>query len=194
MFRAKYVQSRLLQNCRTRERITIYITAYWHWQRIFHHVIHIPLSDQKRQLWTVIGKYNFNSLGTTTTSDVLRLRSVIGRVMVFCHQVILVCLMSTEKNHRKPSSMILLPLKPNIGLAFIYEPSAKADPGRHIPSQGDICIEFWFLKQKIHSRWTVSVRVSLRGMLRLIWVTTLRRVHSVGFLVGWLTVCSVTCY
>ena len=30
----------------------------------------------------------------------------------------------------------------------------------------------------------MSVRFSLRGMLRLIRVDTLRRVHSVGFLVG----------
>ena len=31
----------------------------------------------------------------------------------------------------------------------------------------------------------MSVRVSLRGMLRLIRVDTLRRVHNVGFLVDW---------
>ena len=30
----------------------------------------------------------------------------------------------------------------------------------------------------------MSNRISLRGMLRLIWVDTLRRVHNVGFLVG----------
>ena len=31
------------------------------------------------------------------------------------------------------------------------------------------------------------VRISLRGMLRLVQVDTLRRVHNVGFLVEWLT-------
>ena len=38
------------------------------------------------------------------------------------------------------------------------------------------------LKQKIHRMRTVSVRVSLRCMLRLIRVDTLRSVHNVGFL------------
>ena len=32
----------------------------------------------------------------------------------------------------------------------------------------------------------MSIRVSLRVMLRLIWIDTLRRVHNVGFLEGWL--------
>ena len=36
-------------------------------------------------------------------------------------------------------------------------------------------------KQTIHKRRKVSTRVSLRGMLRLILVDTLRRVHDVGF-------------
>ena len=35
----------------------------------------------------------------------------------------------------------------------------------------------------------MSVRVSLRGMLRLIWVATLRTIHNVGFLVGQLIYC-----
>ena len=48
--------------------------------------------------------------------------------------------------------------------------SAQTDPGRHIPSQG-----------KIHRRRKVSIRVSLRGMLKLTRVDTLR-VHYVGFL------------
>ena len=30
----------------------------------------------------------------------------------------------------------------------------------------------------------MSIRISLRGMLRLIWVDTLRRDHNVGFLEG----------
>ena len=39
------------------------------------------------------------------------------------------------------------------------------------------------MKQKIHRRRKVSIRVSLRGMLRLFRFDTLRRVHNVGFLV-----------
>ena len=40
-------------------------------------------------------------------------------------------------------------------------------------------------KQKIHRRRKkMSIRVSLRGMLRLIRVDTLRRVYNVGFLAG----------
>ena len=30
----------------------------------------------------------------------------------------------------------------------------------------------------------ISIRVSMRGMLRMIWVYTLRRDHNVGFLAG----------
>ena len=39
----------------------------------------------------------------------------------------------------------------------------------------------------------MSVRVSLRGLLRLIRVDTLRRVHTVGFLTGRLTCIESTC-
>ena len=53
-----------------------------------------------------------------------------------------------------------------------------------MPSQGDRGIQQLFLKKKIHRRRKVSVRINLRGMLRLILVDTLRRVHNVGFLVG----------
>ena len=52
---------------------------------------------------------------------------------------------------------------------------------RHIPSQRDRCIEKWFLKQKIHRRRNVYIRLSLCIMLRLIRFDTLRRVHDVGF-------------
>ena len=45
-------------------------------------------------------------------------------------------------------------------------------------------IELWFMKQKIYRRRSLYVRVSLRGILRLIRFDALRRVHTVGFLVG----------
>ena len=66
------------------------------------------------------------------------------------------------------------------GLYVMYRPeqpaqSAQANPGRHIPSEVDKGIEWWFLKQKIHRRQKVSVRVSLCGMVRLVLVDTLRR-------------------
>ena len=54
-------------------------------------------------------------------------------------------------------------------------------------------IELWFLKPKIHRRRTLSVRVSLHGMLRLIRVDTLYRVHNVGFLAGGLKYACCQC-
>ena len=56
----------------------------------------------------------------------------------------------------------------------IWDQPAQANPGRHIPSQGDKDNNF-------HRRRKVSVWVSLCGMLILIRVDTLRRVHNVGF-------------
>ena len=56
--------------------------------------------------------------------------------------------------------------------------SAQVNPDRHIPSQWDRGIEDFFLKQKFHRRQKVSFRVSLRGMLMLIRIDTLRRVHK----------------
>ena len=52
----------------------------------------------------------------------------------------------------------------------------QSNPGRHIPSQGGTCrgIKLRFLKGKIDIRRNVSVLVSLRGMLSLIWVDTFR--------------------
>ena len=64
-----------------------------------------------------------------------------------------------------------------------YTQSAQANPGRYTPSLGlgyIVMITEMDIPQEAKS---VSVRVSLRGILRLIRIDTLRRVHNLGFLV-----------
>ena len=61
------------------------------------------------------------------------------------------------------------------------------------PSKKAIGIEEGFLKEKTHRKRKVSVQVSLRVILRLIRVDTLRRVHNVGLQTGHLIYTNNTC-
>ena len=58
---------------------------------------------------------------------------------------------------------------------------AHSNSDQHNPSHLDRGKELGFLKQKIHRRRKVSVRVSRCGILRLIRVDTLRSVYNLGF-------------
>ena len=74
---------------------------------------------------------------------------------------------SSEKTNIMASAQCIDPDQP--------AQSAQTDPSRHNPSQGG-------------KRYRVMIpeTENPRGMLRMIRVDTLSRVHDVGFLAGWL--------
>ena len=61
--------------------------------------------------------------------------------------------------------------------------AAQANPEIHCSSRVDFLFQESLLYTSIPMIRNVSTRISLRGQRRLIWVDTLRRVHTVGVLV-----------
>ena len=60
--------------------------------------------------------------------------------------------------------------------------AVHANPDRHCLPPVDFLFQESLLYTSIPLRRNVSAPISLRGLLRLIWVDTLRRVHNIGFL------------
>ena len=64
------------------------------------------------------------------------------------------------------------------------EHAAQANPDRHFSPTLDFLFRESLLYTSIPLRRNMPVRISLRGLHRMILVDTLRRGHTVGFLAG----------
>ena len=76
-----------------------------------------------------------------------------------------------------------LTYEPSYEKTNINDSATQAYPDRHVSAPVDFLFQDSLLYTSIPLRRNVSARISLRGMRRLIWVDTLRRGHTVGFLV-----------
>ena len=61
--------------------------------------------------------------------------------------------------------------------------ATQANPDRRFSPPVDFLIQESLLYPSIPLKGNVSAVISLRGLPRLIWIDTLRRVHNVSFLV-----------
>ena len=81
---------------------------------------------------------------------------------------------------RKPTVWTLRKVSTRISLSM----PRRVNPDRHFLPPVDFLFQESLLYTSISLRRNVSARISLRGLHRLIWIVTLRRVHNVAFLMG----------
>ena len=90
-------------------------------------------------------------------------------------RTVLTCMIYMSRSTRKPTLLTLRNVSTRISLSML----TRIDTFRLL----DFLFQESLLFTSIALRRNVSVRISLRGLRRLIWIDALRRVNNVGFLV-----------